>query len=121
MVKILGDIITVAGTLFTVAAILYLSYIVSKRVGKGMAAVHNSRHMKIIDRMFVGQDRSLLIVHIGGRYCLVGVSAAGIQFLSELEESDITELTPDMPPPDNFPAFSDIFSGKLFNAKRNKK
>ncbi|MCI8342646.1 MAG: flagellar biosynthetic protein FliO [Firmicutes bacterium] len=99
-----------------VALILYLSYVVSKRVGKGMAAIHNSQHMKVTDRIIVGQDKSIIIVQVGQKHYLVGVSAAGIQLLCEVSPEDM-EVDFSVENQNGFPAFKDILTEKILKKK----
>ncbi len=83
---------TAISTLIMVVLVLMLAYFMTKKIGKGMIHYQNSRNIKVLDRMMLGQDKSLLIIQVGQKYCLIGVAQSGIQLLKELNESEIITL-----------------------------
>ena len=60
------------GTFLLAAFIIYLSYICSKYLGRGLAKNGSSRYMRLVDQMVVGQNRTLVIVQAGSQYLLLG-------------------------------------------------
>lgn len=90
-----------------VIGVLYLAYWVTKMIGKQSqsAQVHGS--LKVVERVSVGRDSSLLIVEVQGRYLLLGVTPGGIVKLEEID--DYTAPGRDL----QVPEFGDIFAGKL--------
>ena len=78
--------------LAAVGVVLYLSYLFSRYLAIGAAKVNESKYIKIIDRIVLGQDRIILIAEIGGKYYLIGSSAQSIQILTELDEKSIEEI-----------------------------
>ncbi|MCI8557807.1 MAG: flagellar biosynthetic protein FliO [Lachnospiraceae bacterium] len=79
-------------TFLLAAIIIYLSYICSKYLGKGLARGGSSQYMRMLDQLIVGQNRTLVIVQAGGRYLLLGVSSDKIETLAELSEEDLLPL-----------------------------
>ncbi len=86
-------IISGIGSLIVVALIMYLAYFVSKNIGKVPFMKNSTSNMQVIDRIMLGQDRSLLIVKIAGNYFLVSSSQNSISILKELNEEDL-DLNP---------------------------
>lgn len=82
-------IITAIGTLIVVVLILYLAYVSTKFIGRGVGIKARSGCMRIRDQIAMGRDRSVAIVQIGTRFFLVGITASQISLLSELEEEDL--------------------------------
>ena len=85
----------VIGTFIAVILIIYLSYIASKYIGKGLSKSGSSRYMRLIDQVTLGQDRHIAIVQVSGKYMLVGVTASQICFLSELQDDELFPLSPE--------------------------
>lgn len=85
----------VIATFIAVALIIYLSYIASKYIGKGLKRSGSSRYMRLLDQVTLGQDRHVAIVQVGGKYLLVGVTAGQINFLSELRDKELQPLPAD--------------------------
>lgn len=85
----------VIATFFAVIAIIYLSYLASKYIGKGLGRTGSSRYMRLIDQITLGQDRHVAIMQVGGKYLLVGVTSGQISLLSEVSDEDLFPLEPD--------------------------
>lgn len=124
-----GRVFTVLFTIILFVIILYLAYLTTRYIGKKYSAFGgvNGKNIKVIDRMAVSQDKLLMIVKAGGKTMLIGVSKDHMEFLSELDESQLTAsedgaseeapLTPDF-----VSAFKTVLSDKMKNlkAKENK-
>lgn len=82
-------------TFVAAALVIYLSYIFSKYVGKNMNKSTNSRYMRLIDQVTVGQDRYMAIMQVGDKYLLVGITAGQINVLTELEADNLLPLSPE--------------------------
>lgn len=98
---------TLLGALLLVVIIIFLSYLAAKYLTKGASKLGGAKHMKVIDRIVVGQDRALLIVQIGKEYYLIGSSDQTISLLKELSPEDLTFL-PDVED-QSIPGFKDSF------------
>lgn len=68
--------------------IIYLSYVFSKHISSGAAKINRAKHIKIVDRVMVGQDRYVMIIQVQSKFYLTGVTPQSIQILSELEGFD---------------------------------
>lgn len=82
-------------TFIAVALIIYLSYLASKYIGKGLSKSSSSRYMRLVDQITLGQDRHMAVVQISGRYLLVGITAGQINVLAELQDDELLPLTPE--------------------------
>ena len=79
-------------TFLMAAVIIYLSYICSKYMGKGLVRNTSSQYMRMLDQMIVGQNRTLVIVQTGDRYLLLGVGPERIEMLAELSGEDLIPI-----------------------------
>ena len=79
-------------TFLLAAIIIYLSYICSKYLGKGLARGGSSQYMRMLDQLIVGQNRTLAVVQAGERYLLLGVGPDRIEMLLELSEEDLIPI-----------------------------
>ena len=52
----------------------------------------SSPNMKVVDRIALGQDKSLVITKVGTKYFLLGVSSSGINMLKEIPFEDLSNL-----------------------------
>ncbi len=87
--------LSVIFTFIAAIVIIYLSYLASKYIGKGMGKLQNSRYMRLIDQITVGQERHIAVLQVGDRYLLVGITAGQINILSEIREEDLLPLSPE--------------------------
>ena len=85
----------VIATFFAVIAIIYLSYLASKYIGKGLGRTGSSRYMRLIDQITLGQDRHIAIVQVSGKYLLLGITGSRINVLSEIQDEELFPLTPE--------------------------
>ena len=76
-------------TVIVVAFIIYLSYLASKYLGRGITKSSSSRYMRLIDQIALGQERYIAIVQVSGKYLLVGITAGQVNILSEMEDEEL--------------------------------
>ncbi|MCI8292735.1 MAG: flagellar biosynthetic protein FliO [Hespellia sp.] len=81
-------------TFVVVVLIIYLSYLASKYIGKGLSRSSSSTYMRLVDQITLGQDRHAAIVQVGSKFLLIGVTAGQIQVLTELTEEELLPLGP---------------------------
>lgn len=98
---------------FAVAAILYLSYFCSKKLGGGLpGTAGKAKNIKVLERAFLGRDKSVVIVRVGQKDYLLGVSQEGVRLLKELEDGQIT-LEDEGEGQKKPPRFTDIFRSRI--------
>ena len=112
-------IFTAIGTLLVVILILYLTYVVTKYIGRGVGMKTRSGCMRVRDQIMLGKDRSAAIVQIGTRFFLIGVAGAQISILSELEEEDLIPLQDPEVPEKAYPDFKELLDKIGKGKKKN--
>lgn len=87
----MGEILSLIGSLIGVIGILVLTYFGTRWMTSkvGTTGVGSSKYMKIIDRLVVGQNKSIVIVDIQGKYYLVSITENNIELLKELDSLEI--------------------------------
>ena len=120
MISILGDIFSLLLMLVAVGAILYLSYIVSRKIGSGTLSSGMAGNIRILDRAFVGRDKSVVIVRVGQKDYLLGVSQESVCLLQELEEGQVVPNEKMAVPEaslDNVSQFASVIRNKMGKGK----
>lgn len=74
-------------------AVLFIAYLATKFLGPKMSHMGASKHIRIIDRVFLGNDKSICIIQVGKRFFLIGVTNHHIGDISEIAEADLVPLT----------------------------
>lgn len=106
-------------TFIAAVVIIYLSYLVSKYVGKGMNRNGSSHYMRVLDQLMVGQDRYVAVIQAGDRYLLLGVTSQQINLLRELDAEDLIQLNSDTGRGSaKVPEFKELLSGLGGRIKR---
>ena len=87
------DILSLLGVLLVLLLVLGGCWLFTRWAGTGLAgrgfgAALQQRQMKVLERLAVGKDQSLLVVELAGRYLLLGCSPAGVALLCELTEEE---------------------------------
>ncbi len=68
-----------------IVLVLFAAYYFTKAISKKMTSYSSSRHLKIIDRVALSQNKFLLIVEVDKKFLLVGVSDNNINVLKEFD------------------------------------
>lgn len=85
----MNSVISLASVLILTILILYLSYVFTKSLGKGIGLKRGGTHMQMLDRLPLGQDKAVAIVRLGSHYYFIGIAASQITLLAEIPEDDI--------------------------------
>ena len=120
-----GRVITVLFTIVLFAAILYLAYLTTKYIGKkySISSGMSGKNLKIIDSLSLAPDKVLMIVKAGGKTVLVGLSREHMEYICDVDESELTlpagEVTPAFGN-DIIGAFKTVLSDKMKNLNRKE-
>ena len=89
----MDDFLQVAGAIFMVIGIVILAFYSTKWLGKRMGGqTLGGRYLSVIERLSLGQDKSLAIVRLGGKIFLIGVAPGSVTNLGELSEDDLVQI-----------------------------
>lgn len=80
------DFLSIFAALIGVAAVLALTYYLSRWYARRMGAIASAKHMKLIDRLPLSKTGSLAIVEIAGKQYVAGISEQNVSLMMELEE-----------------------------------
>lgn len=99
---------SILGAIIFVILIFAAAYYVTKLVGKGyMGMGAAAKEMRVIDKLSLGHDRFLLIVRIGEKNLLLGVTPQHIETLTELDGQELPDLSDPQGNTDFFTLFKD--------------
>ena len=82
------------GTLIMVGLILFFAWWCTKRLAMGTQGAMQSRYMKLLDRIPVSQDKSIILVQVGEKYYVLGVASSAINVLAELDKEEMIPFEP---------------------------
>lgn len=85
----MNSVISLASVLILTILILYLSYVFTKSLGKGIGLKRGGTCMQMLDRLPLGQDKAVAVVRLGSHYYLIGIASSQITLLAEISEEDI--------------------------------
>ncbi len=105
----LDNILSLMGLLICVLVVIVLAYLFTKYVagrnGSFLGVGGGNDRFKVLIRLSLGRDQSLVLVQAGERYLLLGVAPSGVSLVAELtqEESQALYAPPsDQPAPPSF-------------------
>jgi flagellar biosynthetic protein FliO len=79
----MGDFWTTFLYIVVMIAVIVGAYLATKFIaGKGGRA--KSRHIRMIDRMALGRDKHIILVEVGGKDLLIGVTSQSINVLGDI-------------------------------------
>ena len=118
--KNIGDIFSFIGILIL---ILIAAYYVTKKIGKTSNPFNSqSSHIKLIDRLGIARDKSLMIVQVANKGYLIGVSGQSITTIAVLNEEEMAAFQkPQEDEPTMVGAFIDTLKSNIKWKFRSKK
>lgn len=92
--------------------IVLLAYFVSKWLSRRFSSgqAQSTKYMKVVDKLILGQDKTLFIVRVGEKPLLLGVSQNGIEKICDIAIEDLPVITSSQPP-----SFKDALKSTLKN------
>lgn len=104
-----GTLWRALGMLFTTVLILVLAYLTSRWIathgvpgGTSWTGGYGGENFRVLTRIGVGRDASLLVLYVRGRCLLLGVTEHNITLLKEWEGEDAEAWLSDTPPDAGF-------------------
>ena len=95
------------GMVGLVGLVLAATYYATRFLGKHYSGqISLGKQIRIIDRLDLGRDRYLLVVHTAGKTLLVGVTPQNLNTLAELDDQDLEQQTSDSDSAGNMESFS---------------
>ncbi len=115
-----ANLISALGMLFTTVLILVLAYVTSRWIAAhgapGAGLNGGGENFRVLSRIGVGRNASLLVFYARGRCMLLGVTEQNITLLKEWEGEE-AEAWLSEPPPDA--GFLDVLRDTLNRPRRN--
>ncbi len=101
-----------------IAALAYLftRYIAGRR-GMGIRGISGAGQLRVLSRLSVGREQSVVLIQAGEKYLLLGVAGSGVSVLETLTREEAVKICPglDQPPP---PGFREAFGDALRQRKQ---
>lgn len=109
----LTTILSVLFILVLFIGILFLAYLVTSIMGKKFATKgRQSGYITLLDQIYLGQDRSVVLVRIAEEIHLLGVTQHHIEKISTMPAEKLPPMSSDEP---GNTSFSEIFKTTLKN------
>lgn len=74
-----------------IAAAYYTTRFIARRAGGG----GKSRHMQVLDRLAISNDKQIFIIKAGGKVHMLGITGQNINHLAELDEAEMDFAEPE--------------------------
>lgn len=84
----MGDLKSLFSMLFSLImmiAVLFAAYYTTRWLGSKTAVGRGSSNIKILDRMLLSQDKTLVILEVAGQCMLFGITQQSIQKICDLD------------------------------------
>lgn len=121
----IARIFTVLFTLVIFVVILYLAYITTRYIGKkySVNTGMSGKNIRILDTVRLSQDKLLMIVKAGNKTVLIGVSKEHMEYICDVDESQLTETGTGLEvpvTPDFVQAFKTVLGDKIKNLSKKE-
>lgn len=82
-----AQVVSLLTILIALGSVCFLAFITTKFVGKKSGGMLKSKHMKVIDTLSMGFDKTLYLVQIGEQFVLMNSSVKGFDFICNIDPS----------------------------------
>lgn len=102
----------ITGFLYILVMVLVLAgaYLTSRWLATKTVKMAQGKYMKLIDRIVLGKDKSVVIILVGQKKYLMSENAQGFHILSELSDEDLPKIEQQ---PAEQPTFRQIINSYL--------
>lgn len=83
------SILTILSALAALIFVLAVAYVTMRWMGQKLPTQSVSRIIKVRDRVMVGQDKCLLVVEVGDKVMLIGMTSHAVEKLCELDDPQL--------------------------------
>ena len=94
-----AQIVSLLTILIALGSVCFLAFITTKFIGKKSGGIMKSKHMKVIDSLSTGFDKTLYLIQVGKQYVLMCSSVKGFDFICNVDDSmvnlDVTNTETD--------------------------
>lgn len=116
-----GEVFTVICALLGIIGLIFLAFFAAKwlnrRFNIGGFGLSEQRTVKIIECVSIAQDKQLMIVSVGRKNMLLGVTPNTVSKICDLDEEDLPPKSGDIPPETTFmQSLKKAFAEKKQNA-----
>ncbi len=88
-----GGFFQTALIIFIMVAILFGAYYATKFLAKRGKRLTQSKHIKVVDQIYIASDKQIALIDVGGEKVLIGVTNQNINLISKIESSRIESDT----------------------------
>lgn len=71
--------------LIAFASVLFLTYVTTRFIGQKTAMTMRNKHMKVIETLSLGVDKTIYLIHVGDKSILVSVSGKNIRYMTDVQ------------------------------------
>ena len=84
-----AQIVSLLTILIALGSVCFLAFITTKFIGKKSGGMLKSKHMKVIDSLSMGLDKTLYLVQVGEQLVLMNSSVKGFDFICNIDPTMI--------------------------------
>ena len=98
-----SDLLSLLGIVLTLALVLLASYLAARWAGTGLGGrlgAGGGQHVRVLERVSLGRDQTIVVVRAANRFFLLGSSPSGFSLLAELTEEELSAPSSDGVPPE---------------------
>ncbi|WP_129596953.1 flagellar biosynthetic protein FliO [Anaerophilus nitritogenes] len=116
-----GDVKYLLSVLIIFCFIIAGAYYVTRLIAKNGNTFLKSRNIKIIEKISLGIDKSIYMIHVGNVYYLIATTKQNIHVLDKINEDEINIIS-DTQKSNSFDSFLDIYekNHSLYEEDPNK-
>ncbi len=105
---------------FLFGLVLALAYVSTRFLGRKLISLGSSRHLRLLDQLPLGSNRSVFLIEVQGRVFLVGSAEGGVSLLGTFDDPETVKAMVEAVPPGNSGSFKAKLEQLLSRDKINR-
>ena len=117
-----AQVVSLLTILIALGSVCFLAFITTKFIGKKSGGMMKSKHMKVIDVLSLGFDKTIYLVQVGNQYVLMNSSVKGFDFICNIDPSmiNLDMLNDEAEKKNSFSKYFDFFKVNESNNSSEK-
>lgn len=104
------SLVELIGVLIIFVFVLAITYFTTRWMGGFQKTKLRNKNMNIVETISVGNNKMISIIAVGKKYIIVSIGKDNVQYLTEITEEDLVDLSFKEDPVKSTESFQDVFS-----------
>ena len=104
--------------IFVLLLVIFAAYFTTRYLSVKGGNLMKSKYMQVKDRVVLAKDKQILLLQVGSKHIVVGVTPQAMQCLGTVEDGELLPVAPEPQPDGNMQSFKEVLA-KIYKKDGN--